>query len=268
MKKLAVLGPKNTYSDRATKNLETNYEIKYYPNILEVICHIDDETDALVPFENTLDGFVMESLDGILKTNSFIHFQTKLNVDFNFASYEHSMDEVKEVYVQFKAYGQCQDFILNHRLTPLITQSNMESLQLLQKRDKTSVGAILPIYVDTKEYPLVFPHILGKIQDETRFVLLSKEKPIFKAEHVFSCSVAITPKVDKAGVLYSILKCFNDKGINLKAILSRPRKDIIGNYIFYIEFNLRKEDESSLREIKMQIEETCDFSILGFYNLL
>ncbi|MDE5856043.1 MAG: hypothetical protein K2H06_03250, partial [Anaeroplasmataceae bacterium] len=226
MRKLAVLGPAGTYSDKAALKLKETYRIEYYPNILEVISHMDNETDALVPFENTLDGFVMESLDGIIKTNVFIHSQVKLDVDFTFVSYEKSIDEIKEVYVQFKAYGQCQDFILEHNLTPFITQSNMESLKLIQKKEKKNIGAIVPSHVNTLEFTSVYEHILGEIKDETRFVLLSKKETVAPTGTDLCCSAVITPKIDKPGVLYSILKNFNDRGINLNAILSRPRKDI------------------------------------------
>ncbi|MDE6660544.1 MAG: hypothetical protein K2J93_01815 [Anaeroplasmataceae bacterium] len=269
MKKLAVLGPKGTYSDKAAFSLKEHYQIKYYPNILEVIHHMDHTTDALVPFENTLDGFVMESLDGIIKANAFIHSQVKLDVNFNFVSYQ-SMNEIKEVYVQFKAYGQCQDFILKHNLNPIITQSNIESLEMLKKKEKNNIGAIIPSHIGIEEFPCAYESIIGEIKDETRFVLLSLEEPKIPDIKNLGCSVVITPKIDKPGVLYSILKSFNDYGINLNAILSRPRKDMIGKYIFYIEFMLNQENLSSLEIIKTNIQEKeeCDFKILGFYNLL
>lgn len=270
MKKLAVLGPKDTYCDKAARGISFAYQIEYYPNILEVIHQINETIDAVVPFENTLDGFVMESLDGIIKTKSYIHSQIKLEVNFNFVSYENSLTDVKEVYVQFKAYGQCQDFILKHNLIPIITQSNIESLELIQRKEKAHVGAIVPNHCEIKDFPLVFSEILGDIKDETRFVLLSHKEPLPPKDKEFCCSVAITPKIDRPGVLYSILKSFNDKGINLKAILSRPRKDVIGKYIFYMEFFLKQEDLVSLKELQAQIEEkeNCSFQVLGFYNLL
>lgn len=270
MKQLAVLGPKGTYSDKAAHKLEESYKIKYYPSILEVIHQIAEETDALVPFENALDGFVMESLDGLIKTNAFIHSQVKLDVDFTFVSYGKSIEEIEEVYVQFKAYGQCQDFILKHHLKPIITQSNMESLDLLQKESRKNIGAIIPSYVDISIFPLVMEHIIGEVHDETRFVLLSKIGPILPRINNLSCSIVITPKIDKPGLLYSILKRFSKNKINLKAILSRPRKDIMGKYIFYMEIDLSFNDLPSLVKTHKQIEEKegCTFQVLGFYNSL
>ena len=70
MKKLSVLGPKGTYSDIAAKKyLEDNkldYEIEYHNSILKTALAIKNSEFAILPFENTLDGFVMESMDAII----------------------------------------------------------------------------------------------------------------------------------------------------------------------------------------------------------
>ena len=70
MKKVAVLGPKGTYSDVAKDNylnsINEEYETIYYPSIIKAINAIDDNTIAIVPFENSLDGFILESLDKMI----------------------------------------------------------------------------------------------------------------------------------------------------------------------------------------------------------
>ena len=65
--KLAVLGPSGTYTCIASEQLKSKYELELYPSIFKSILAIDDSTDALIPLENTLDGFVFEGLDAITK---------------------------------------------------------------------------------------------------------------------------------------------------------------------------------------------------------
>ncbi len=267
MKKLAILGPKGTYSDQAASLLEEGYEILYYPNILKTLSMVDRETLALVPFENTLDGFVMESMDYILKNKLRIVRQVKLDVDFYLVTYEKNLSDVNHLYVQFKAYGQCQDFILQHQLNPVITQSNIESLHLLKAESKRGFAAIVPSHVDTQEFSLVIKNILGNVRDETRFVLVQQQMEIMDAEE-YHCSLVISPYSDEPGKLFSILKVFNDYQINLNSILSRPRKDKMGNYIFYLEFFISKGNIEVINEIKNRIEqqESCHLEVLGLYN--
>ena len=64
MKKLAYLGPTHTFSDLCYK---THYKDAYSPlhcnTIEEAFDSIDGSTDALVPIENSTDGFVQKTLD-------------------------------------------------------------------------------------------------------------------------------------------------------------------------------------------------------------
>ena len=86
MKKIAVLGPKGTYSDVAKelylKDIKEEYETVYYPSIIKAINAIDDNTIAIVPFENSLDGFILESLDKMISNKLNVLSQIKLSIDF------------------------------------------------------------------------------------------------------------------------------------------------------------------------------------------
>lgn len=269
MRKLAVLGPKGTYSDVACSKLSEDYLIEYDSNIYAVLEHVNETTDALIPFENTLDGFVMESLDGIMKYNYKIQRQLKLEVQFQFVSFEESLEDIHSVYVQFKAYGQCLDYILSHHLKPIITQSNMESLNLLKDKREAGYGAIIPAHTKAKEFSFVEKSIIKNSHNETRFVLISKELKEPRYLKHFNSSLEIIPALDAPGILYSILRVFGEYKMNLKSILSRPRRDLIGNYVFYIEIEGTQEEIKYLEYIKKSIEDlNCTFKILGIYNAL
>ena len=102
MKKVAVLGPKGTYSDVAKDNylnsINEEYETIYYPSIIKAINAIDDNTIAIVPFENSLDGFILESLDKMISNKLNVVKQIKLSIDFAFVANVSKIEDVKEVY--------------------------------------------------------------------------------------------------------------------------------------------------------------------------
>ena len=132
MNKLKVLGPKGTYSDVASKAFLKDlngYEVEYEKSILNVSKNIEDNL-AVLPFENTLDGFVLESLDQIIYNDLKILKQYKLSIDFAFVSNAKKIEDVKNIYVQFKAYGQCLDFLSKYNFNILKTESNIESLNI------------------------------------------------------------------------------------------------------------------------------------------
>ena len=82
-------------------------------------------------------------------------------------------------------------------------------------------------------------------------------------------SLLVTPINDRAGLLYDILKVFSNYNLNLKSIVSRPRRDVIGRYSFYIEFDILKENIEVINKIISELEN--DFNkvkVIGIYNRL
>lgn len=274
MKKIAVLGPKGTYSDIACKaylkETSQQYEIEYYPSILKVAEAALETGMAIFPFENTLDGFVIESMDQIIFHQFHILSQIKLDIDFAFVSHAKSIEKVKHCYVQFKAYGQCLEFIAKNNFNLCTTQSNTESLAKLLEADE-EYGAIIPIHLlSDLSFSIVIPHIADSRANETRFFIVQKEDVLESLDMDVEASFVITAKVDRPGILFDILKKFHDLNINLKSILSRPMKTEMGQYKFYIECSLRKDDLKVLDDLEKKLKMQNEFSVcrLGIYNKL
>lgn len=270
--KIAVLGPKGTYCDIACQKYldESNldYDIEYYPSILKTALSLDINEFAVLPFENTLDGFVIESLDQIINSNLNIVKQLKLNIDFAFVSNAKSIEEVEKCYVQFKAYGQCLDFISDNSFSINQTQSNTQSLELLLESNE-KCGAIIPMHLlKSGSFNIEIPHVSDSKHNETRFFVVSKEKIQYDIKNVANVSIVITAIEDRSGILFEILKEFHDLNINLKAIMSRPMKTEMGKYKFYIECSMNKNNMDKLDMLIKQLEVQNHFkvNVLGAYN--
>jgi len=272
MKKYVVLGPKGTYCDIALKNYLKNEKamVEYYPSILKMPKYLANADYAILPFENTLDGFVIESMDQIIINNYHIYSQTKLKIDFAFISNAKDISSVKYVYCQFKAYGQCLDFISNNNFSTIITQSNTESFNSLIDKNE-EYGAIVPMHlINDNSFNITIKHIADSKQNETRFFILSAYNEVEKLNTEVEASIVITAKTDRPGVLFEILKSFHELNINLKSIMSRPMKTVMGRYRFYFECSLFKDDVSVLEILKDMFKNSQDFilQILGVYNSL
>ncbi|MCR5349500.1 MAG: hypothetical protein K6E20_00755 [Acholeplasmatales bacterium] len=275
MKKIAVLGPKGTYSDIAALkyiklNKDCEYEIEYYKSIINAIKQIDDNTISVVPFENSLDGFVTESLDQIIFNHLTIRYQLKLSIDFAFVGNSKNIEDIDTVYVQFKAYGQCLDFITANKFKCIKTESNIESLNLALKGAK-NVGAIIPMHALNKDdFECVLTHVQDKKNNETRFFVVDNNKKKNEITNDFEASISFTSIKDRPGILYTILKEFYDKHINLKSILSRPDRSMMGKYNFYIEVSSKYEDKDKFLELIKSLKDTDDFKVkvLGIYNII
>lgn len=271
MNKIAVLGPKGTYSDVACnkylKEHNLDLEITYHPSILKASLSIDENDLAILPFENTLDGFVLESLDRILYDKYNVIEQLKLDIDFAFISNAKSISDVNNIFVQFKTYGQCIDFLSKHNFNITTTQSNTESLNRLINEGGNN-GAIIPMHLLNDEFNIVLKHIADSEHNQTRFFIITKQNKVICNDELLEASVAITALEDKPGILFEILKKFQEKDINLKAIMSRPTKSEMGKYIFYFEFQITKDSIEKIYKLKEDLSSNYKLDLLGIYNRL
>jgi prephenate dehydratase len=67
----------------------------------------------------------------------------------------------------------------------------------------------------------------------TRFILLGARCPGPTGDD--RTAFAVTPERDEPGSLLRILQEFSLRGINLAVIVSRPTREDLGRYIFYVE---------------------------------
>ena len=271
MNKIAVLGPKGTYSDVACNRYlhdhNLNLEITYHPSILKASLSIDENDLAILPFENTLDGFVLESLDRILYDKYNVIEQLKLDIDFAFVSNAKSIEEVNNIFVQFKTYGQCIDFLSKHNFNITTTQSNTESLNRLLNESGNN-GAIIPMHLLNDNFNIVYKHIADSNHNQTRFFIITKKNKIVCNDELLDASVAITALEDRPGILFEILRKFQEKDINLKAIMSRPTKSEMGKYIFYFEFQITRDSIEKIYKLKEDLSSQYKLDLLGIYNRL
>ncbi len=272
--KMAVLGPKGTYSDIAAsqyiKSNNLDIELVYYPSMLKVSKAIDNDVIGILPIENTLDGFVIESMDQLILNKFNIIKQVKLDIDFAFVTNAKSIDDVKVCYVQFKAQGQCVDFLSDKKFKILSTQSNMESYDLALNGN-ADAAAIIPMHaLKENEFRTVELHVADSNQNQTRFFIISKDSKYVELNGNIESSIVITSKVDRPGILFDILKEFHALDINLKSIMSRPMKTEMGKYRFYLECSLSYNNIEKLNKLKSTFENQDLFivDVLGIYNSL
>lgn len=253
---IATMGPEGTYCDVATKkyiNNDNKYKVSYYSSIRKTIDGIKDNDLAVLPFENSLDGYVYETIDNLLKYDYSIIDCAFEHIDFAFVSNAGDISKVKNVYAQFKAKGECLDFLTNkHEFNIITTDSNMASLNLLLKSDE-SYGAIIPMHkLGDVNFNLVIKNVSDSENNYTKFVVVSKDKKKIEYSGRVICSLIVEMIEDRPGVLFNALKTFNEYNINMNAILSRPTKEGLGKYYFYIEVS---SDASRLSDIEKAIGE-------------
>lgn len=274
VKKIATLGPKGTFSEIAAQkyieNSKCDAEIIFYPTITKVFNAAENECDiSIVPIENTLDGHVQVSLDLLIKSNLKIINELILPIQFAFVANCIKKSEIKKVYVQFKTQGQCYNFLEQFQNIKLITtDSNGESFKRV-KDGMQGEGAIVPINTITgnNNFPFYIENVTDSTENETRFLLLSKNYSNYIPNKKYKTSIAIMDAGNQPGILYNILNSFYQKDINLTSIMSRPTKKGLGEYYFFIDVDGRYPEDNNLKKVIEEISKRNIVRVLGSYAL-
>ena len=256
MKTLVTLGPKGSFSEVcASTHLQDGYTIQLEHHLHHIFERLSNQVDILVPLENTTDGFVYQTLDGLIAKGGYI-IQT-FNMPIHFACLG-NLDNAKYLYAQFVTQQQCQRFLQkHHHLEVITTASNAASINYINHESV----AIVPMHFIHDAYPHV-DYIEDFAWNETRFALISTEQKLLSGNQA---SMIITPHVDRPGLLYDILTQFKKHHINLTAILSRPNKKTSKQYHFYIEMDVSHSHEEALKEVIDHIQTEFNVSFLGQY---
>lgn len=294
--KIAVLGPKGTFSDKAGSEYKkknsldiadsmTGLESVYcqtIDDVFEAVCPKEGSSEkdicelGIVPIENTLDGYVQRTLDLLLEKDVYIMDENLVSVQFALVGNCENLNEVNKLYVQFKANGQCRQFINSLKNVDIITtQSNMDSYYKI--KDTKGTAAIVPKHIAVNEGSrFVIDNVTDADNNHTRFVIFRRgnlkvnefcqSNLSSKTDKKVRIPVCIMPNTDRPGILFEILKCFHDKQINLISIMSRPTKQIMGTYNFYIEIDGLYEELNVILEALSQIRRYNDIKILGIYD--
>ncbi|MCE7699760.1 MAG: prephenate dehydratase [Methanobacterium paludis] len=274
IKKIATLGPRGTFSEIAAqtyiKNSKCNAEIIFCPTITKVFNAAEKECDiSIVPIENTLDGHVQISLDLLLKSDLKIVNELILPIQFAFVANCIEKDDIKKIYAQFKTQGQCYSFLEQFPNIRLITtDSNGESFERV-KDGIQGEGAIVPINTisDNKDFPFCIENVTDSVENETRFLVLSKKHSQYIPNKKYKTSIAIMNAGNQPGILYNILNSFYQKNINLTSIMSRPTKKGLGEYYFFIDVDGRYPEDNNIKKVIEDISKKNIVKVLGSYAL-
>ncbi len=272
--KIAVLGPKGTFSESALikykKSKSLDFDEFFCTSINNTFLAAKDDCDfGIVPIENTLDGYVQRSLDMLLDLDLHIIDEVVVPVQFSLISNVKHKEDIKKIYVQFKANGQCLKFLNSMEDVEIITtQSNTESYNLFNEESEPAC-AIIPQHMYS-EKPELFSleNVTDSENNFTKFFVVTKDNSIENLDKSKNLKVSlyIIPGIDRPGVLYEILEQFYINKINLSSIISRPTKQNLGTYNFYIEVSGEYSDKEIIFEALEKLKNNYNLKILGRYS--
>ncbi len=269
MKKIAMLGPKNTYSEVAAKvyqiHTKTTYTFSYQKRIADVFEAMNTDTIGIIPIENTLEGYVQQHLDYLLEYPTYTITQ-ELRLDVAFTCISHvPLASIETLYVQYATKNQCQKFIAKlDGVNLVVTDSNSQSYEAYLKDYSSAV--IIPNHIYEKGMALYdYVNITDESHNQTRFWIIESKERLDATYEDYKMAMVFTPKVDRPGLLLSIVEAFAKAEINLISIMSRPTKKAMGTYHFFIELECKLSQVSQIKTILKTLSTAMDVRLLGIF---
>ncbi|MDP4092295.1 MAG: prephenate dehydratase [Bacillota bacterium] len=271
MKKIGYLGPKGTFSYEAVLKYikdKPEYTGCDYNSIAELILAVDrNELDeAIVPIENSLEGAINVTLDVLaFEVDLKIKDEVVIDICANLMVKKGTLPEnIRCILSHPQPLGQCRKFISSNY--PNVDVKSVYSTAGAAETVAEGTGDLAAIGSSSVAGVYGLDIIASNIQDgynnRTRFVVISKNDGpnvgCNKTSIVFSTE-------DKPGSLYRVLDIFNLWDVNMVRIESRPAKNQLGNYIFFIDIEGHYDDPELKDALTMIKRKTSFYKLLGSY---
>lgn len=264
--KTAYLGPYGSYSQVVAEKMRPNdekIEGKSFADVVNIL--LSGEADfAVLPIENTLNGGVMQNID-LLQYNDGIVAIEEYLLEINhrlITKKGASLSKIARVYSHAQALAQCSRFLEKTfpKASLIATPSTSGCIDMIKEE---SDAGIVGSQCDLTDFDVYDGNIADEKNNYTHFLLVKKgEIPSDKNSQkiYFSATCKHQP-----GALLHLLSTINECSLNMTKIESRPIKDKMGEYRFFIEI----EGDYSSKEIKTSLEKikgaTSSYKLLGCY---
>lgn len=253
--KVAFLGPRGTYTHQAVEEYFEEYEEVLCSTISDII---DAEADAaVIPFENSLGGGVGKSIDLLRDNDVEVTGEHAVDIDHVLVSNEKEISEIDRVRSHPQAISQCRKFLNQKSWDEVESSSTAKAAEELSEGEAAICSRLA---AELNDLNILKENIQDRNSNTTRFFVLDNGRE--KGE---KSSLILEPGVDRPGLLESMLSCFSGHGINLAYIQSRPTRDGLGKYYFYVEAEADQEQENFKNAMKC-LQTYADVKLLGSYT--
>ncbi len=208
---------------------------------------------AVLPVENSHNGDVGQVLDLAFFGSLFVTGVYEIEVVQNLLAVPGaSLSDIKQVTSHPQALGQCAAYIRKHGFEPIEAVNTAVAARRvaeLGRRDLAAIGSAEA----AEKFGLVKleGHINESGSNTTRFAVFSRaERAPSATDKQF---VMLFTVKNAAGSLGRAVSVIGEHGFNLRALKSRPTKELIWDYYFYAEGegNIHSEQgKTMLRELK------------------
>ncbi|NNG13444.1 MAG: prephenate dehydratase [Halobacteria archaeon] len=263
---IAFLGPEGTFTQAAAvKHFGHSVKTVALDGIDDVFREVEAGTAdyGVVPVENSTEGVVSHTLDMFQRSPLSICGEVEQRIHHHLLAADGDLGKITRVLAHQQALAQCRgwlDINLPHAERVAVS-SNAEAARTVS--DSAGTAAIAG---DTAAELYGLDIVVRNIEDEpdntTRFLVIGNRNVEASGNDKTSILVSVH---NKPGALYDMLQPIAENNISMTRIESRPSRQGVWDYIFYIDLQGHRDEgavAAALDELKAR---TFAVKVLGSY---
>lgn len=263
--RVAYMGPPRSFSHAAALRMygdRASYVVtRTIPDAVEAAA--DGVADyAIVPLENSIEGGVNATLDALFESNLTISAELVLDVELCLLAQTSDLSRIQKVTSHPQPLGQCKHWLRENlpQAEVLVAPSTTAAAEdALRDPHTAAVGSRL-----AAELGLLI--VRERIQDHegnaTRFVVVGRTLTSPTGNDKTSL-VFTTPH--ERGALRRVLEVFDQEGLNLTRIESRPLPGQLWQYAFFTDLEGHRDDAPVARALERLRAAGAMVRVLGSY---
>lgn len=237
--KIAYSGTEGAYAHIAANKLyPTARKIAYNDFISAYRAVENGECDiAVLPIENSFNGDVGQVTDLMFSGTLYVNGITELSVVHDLLGVKGaSAQTVKEVVSHPQALGQCGEYLNERGYIQHEYANTALAAKYVKEKNDTSVAAIA-----SREAAEIFGlEVIDKginqsKNNTTRFAVFARALHEHTRTEMGVHTVLLFTVRNEAGALAKAIEVIGKHGFNMRTLRSRPMKELLWQYYFYVE---------------------------------
>ena len=228
---------------------------------------VKGECDAVIlPIENSYNGDVGQVMDLAFFGSLYINGIYDIGIVQNLLAVKGtSIDEIKTVISHPQALGQCAEYIRKHGFETQEAVNTAVAVKHVAEMGRHDIAAIGSDEAAEKfGLKKIESHINESNSNTTRFAVFSRvAKTPSRDDNHFILLFTVT---NEAGSLGKAISIIGENGFNLKALKSRPTKELVWSYYFFAEGEGNINSEEGKRML-LELKEKCsEIKVIGSFE--
>ncbi len=263
---IAYLGPEGTYTQTAAlKHFGHSVATLPQASIADVFHEVESGNMAygVVPIENSTEGMVTHTLDEFMNSSLHICGEVELRIHHCLLSQTDDISQIHKVYSHRQSLAQCHRWLDANLATVerIDVSSNAEAARRAAAEKGTAA-----IAGDMAAEIYALRTLAKNIEDETnnttRFLVIGKRATPACGKDKTSILVYAD---NKPGSLHRILAPLANNNVSMTRIESRPSRQGVWNYVFFIDIEGHQTDVTVTKALSELRQEANMVKVLGSY---